>query len=150
MRRTIWVGLLWMAGCGGGGLTTDAGTRGDATGPCMLGGQLELLWSDAGTCGQAPIVVLTLAPDASVISASAHVPLGVSVPLVPCTSHAVPSASCVWSLDVTCDGAHGEHLAIAGVISTSTGDWAGSDVSVTLTGAPPGRLSCDATGPARH
>jgi hypothetical protein len=149
VRRTKipWLVCLIALGCTANTADTfEASTRVDANRPCALAGQLELHWADAGTCSDAPIVVLSLGPDGSVTSASAHVPIGVTVPLIPCTASSAASASCAWSLDLACDGAHGEHLAITGAITRSSSAWSGDHVSVTLTGAPPARLSCAATG----
>jgi len=128
---------------------TEAGPPPDAGRPCELAAQLELQAMNGGTCGAPPIVVLALAADGSVAQASARVPIGVTVPMIPCTSSppTANGASCTWTLDVVCNGASGQRLTMTGTLDGSGAAWTSDAVTIDLVGSPPGRLACAASGP---
>lgn len=142
------VALLVVSACtGGAGAPIEAGPRTDAGRICRLAAQLELVSAAGGTCAAEPSVIIVIAPDGTVDRASGRVPVGVTVPTIACTSRAaVMGTSCTWDLDVVCDGANGEHLAVTGTITGSGNSWVGDSVAIEMTGSPPGRLMCAATG----
>ena len=149
--RIAWLslGALTLA-CTGAALDpTEAGPPPDAGRPCELAAQLELQAMNGGTCGAPPIVVLSLGADGSVATASARVPVGVTVPTLPCSSRAPTAngASCTWTLEVVCNGASGQRLTMTGVLAGSGAAWTSDAVTIDLVGSPPGRLACAASGP---